>query len=78
MTEPAFDRNLSDTEDVADYIVSEFAAENSGVAEVISDREIQSHLDDVVVNVDEFEDGEWDDFVIEVKDAVLGHDVIIA
>jgi hypothetical protein len=69
---------LTDTEDVADYIVGEFAAENMGVAEVIPSDEIGERLDEVVESSEAFDGRNYDDLYVDVKDAVLEHDVIIA
>jgi hypothetical protein len=78
MVDVHLDSEFADTDDVAQHIVGEFAAENSGVAEVIPAAEIQQRLDDVVVNAEELDDGTWESFFVDVKDAVLAQDVVIA
>lgn len=71
-------RTFTDTDDVAEYIVGEFAAKNKGVAEVIPSDEIEEKLDEVVESSEAFDGRDYDDLYVDVKDAVLEHDVIIA
>jgi hypothetical protein len=71
-------RTFTNSEDVAEYIVGEFAAENMGVAEVIPSDEIEERLDEVVDDSEAFEGRNYDDLYVDVKDAVLEQDVIIA
>jgi hypothetical protein len=71
-------RTFDDPEEVADYIVGEFAADNMGVAEVIPSDEIEEKLEAVVESSGTFDGRDYEDLYVDVKDAVLDHDVIIA
>jgi hypothetical protein len=69
---------FTEPDEIAAHILEEFAAENSGVAEVIPAARIRSHLDEVVADAPALDEAEYDDLYVDVKDAVLEHDVIIA
>lgn len=78
MTDPELDADLADVADVAGHIVEAFAAEHDGVAAVIPSAEISDRLEDLVESPDQFDRDEWDDLVLDVKDAVLEQGVVIA
>lgn len=78
MVEPQFDAEYSDVGDVADEILQEFAANNGGVADVIPADEIEDHLDEALVNAEQFDGEAYEDVLVEVKDELLARDVMIA
>jgi hypothetical protein len=78
MTEPNFDAGYSDVEDVAETVLDDFAANNGGVVEVVPVDEVEAHLDDALLNVDQFDEESYQDVLVEVKDEILARDVMIA
>jgi hypothetical protein len=68
---------FTEPDEIAAHILEEFAAENSGVAEVIPAARIRSHLDELA-DSPALDEAEYDDLYVDVKDAVLEQDVIIA
>jgi hypothetical protein len=68
----------TEPDEIATHILEEFAAENNGVAEVIPAARIRSHLDEVLADSPALDETEYDDLYVDVKDAVLEQDVIIA
>jgi hypothetical protein len=78
MTEPKFDAGYSDVEDVAETVLEEFAANNGGVVEVVPVDEVETRLDDALLNADQFDEESYQDVLVGVKDEILARDVMIA